>query len=317
MKAKLAALAIGVVMTFVVFELFSAGWYALTQGGLFYTAEKAPPVSVAREVAPGESTKHRLHPYFGFVKISDAERDINNHGFPAAPYDYPFVKQNENQVVIGVFGGSVAAGFVGAGQERLVERLKQSPSFKDKEIVLLNFAQGGYKQPQQLLILSYYLVVGQKLDMVINLDGFNEVALSSRNYGNNLDISMPSTDHILPLVNLIDQTTLTDEQIEALARIRRTTARLERIGDRLAQAKLASAWFVLKQTYQILSARLAQEQVAFQEMGAGELDHSMMAIYPPMSTQDDTALYASIATEWDVHCRPCLAKGPKGGQWPT
>ena len=85
MKAKLAALAIGVVMTLVIFELFSVGWYALTQGGLFYTAEKTPPVSVAREVAPGESAKHRLHPYFGFVKISDAERDINNHGFPAAP----------------------------------------------------------------------------------------------------------------------------------------------------------------------------------------------------------------------------------------
>ena len=298
MKQKLIAIALGLVTALVVLELFSLGWYAVTQGGLFYTTQKASAGPGGKEVTPEESIQHRLHPYFGFVRTDNEQGDVNNHGFAAAPYDYPFVKRNENQVVIGMFGGSVAAGFVRQGQDRLVQRLKQNPAFQDKEIVLLSFAQGGYKQPQQLLVLSYYLMIGQELDMVINLDGFNEVALSSRNNANRLDISMPSTDHILPLVNLIDQSTLTDERIESLARIERTTARLERTDDRLAHARLASTWFISQQIHRILSARLAQEQVAFQDLDAGELDNSMMALYPPMNTYDQATLYSGIATEW-------------------
>ncbi len=36
---------------------------------------------------------------------------------------------------------------------------------------------GGYKQPQQLFTLAYFLTLGAHFDLVINLDGFNEVAL--------------------------------------------------------------------------------------------------------------------------------------------
>jgi hypothetical protein len=49
------------------------------------------------------------------------------------------------------------------------------PALADKEIVLLNFGSGGFRQPQQLLILTYFFLIGQRLDLVINLDGFNEV----------------------------------------------------------------------------------------------------------------------------------------------
>lgn len=41
-----------------------------------------------------------------------------------------------------------------------------------------NAAFGGSKQPQQLFKLYYLLLLGEKFDIVINLDGFNEVALS-------------------------------------------------------------------------------------------------------------------------------------------
>jgi hypothetical protein len=36
---------------------------------------------------------------------------------------------------------------------------------------------GGYKQPQQLMALTYALSLGERIDLAINLDGFNEVAL--------------------------------------------------------------------------------------------------------------------------------------------
>jgi hypothetical protein len=39
------------------------------------------------------------------------------------------------------------------------------------------YALGGYKQPQQLAALSYLLSRGADHDVVVNLDGFNELAL--------------------------------------------------------------------------------------------------------------------------------------------
>jgi hypothetical protein len=297
MKLKLIALAFGLTLGLLAVELFSLGFYALTQGGFFYSAPRPAPGLDSPE-APGEEAEQRLHPYFGFVRVETPTRDVNNHGFAAAPHDYPFVKRNEDQVLIGVFGGSVAAGFVRHGQEQLVQRLQQHPAFQDKEIILLSFAQGGFKQPQQLLALSYYLAIGQELDMVINLDGFNEVALSSRNHAFGMDISMPSSDHIMPLVNLIDQSTLTSERIEALASITRSKAQLERISARVGSARLASTWFLWQQVFRIQSASLGRKQVAFQKLAAGDTDHSMMAIYPPREDLPGADLYEQIATEW-------------------
>ncbi len=249
MKLKLVALAFGLMLGLIAVELFSLGFYALTQGGFFYSAGRPAPRLDSPE-APGEEAEQRLHPYFGFVRVETPTRDVNNHGFAAAPRDYPFVKEHEDQVLIGVFGG------------------------------------------------SYYLTTGQELDMVINLDGFNEVALSSRNHTFGMDISMPSSDHIMPLVNLIDQSTLTDDRIEALADITRGKAQLERTGARAARARLASSWFFWQQVYRIQSASLGRKQVAFQELATGDTSRSMMAIYPPREDLAGADLYEQIATEW-------------------
>ena len=298
MKLKLIAIALGLVLGWFVIELLSLSYFAVTEGGLFYSAEKGAPSLTGPDLVPGESADIRLHPYFGFTKIGDPERDVNNHGFAAAPYDYPYVRQHDNQFIVGVFGGSVAAGFTKYGQERLITRLKEDPLLRDKEIVLLSFAQGGYKQPQQLLVLSYYLAIGQELDMVINLDGFNEVALSSRNDAFDMDISMPSSDHFGSLVNLIDRSTLTDERIEALARITRNKAQVERIGQRAANARLASGWFLWQQIFRIRATSLARQQVAFQDLASGDREQSVMAVNPPSEDLQGPVLYERIAAEW-------------------
>ena len=56
---------------------------------------------------------------------------------------------------------------------------------------------------------------------MINIDGFNEVALSPLNNQQNLDISMPSVSHFLSLINVIDKSTLTPQRIQSLAAIAR------------------------------------------------------------------------------------------------
>ena len=63
------------------------------------------------------------------------------------------------------------------GLPDLVEGLRAAPELRGKRISVVRVALGGYKQPQQLLALSYLLALGAHFDVVIDLDGFNEVAL--------------------------------------------------------------------------------------------------------------------------------------------
>ena len=41
-----------------------------------------------------------------------------------------------------------------------------------------SLALGGFKQPQMLAALAYLMALGQRFDVVVELDGFNDVALS-------------------------------------------------------------------------------------------------------------------------------------------
>ena len=59
----------------------------------------------------------------------------------------------------------------------MIETLKKDIFFKDKEINVVLLALGGFKQPQQMLALNYFLSLGAEYDLVINLDGFNEIVL--------------------------------------------------------------------------------------------------------------------------------------------
>jgi hypothetical protein len=78
---------------------------------------------------------------------------------------------------VGVVGGSVAGGVTKFAGEELVKALQKAPRFKDKKIELVNLGIGGFKQPQQLMMLNYMLAAGGEFDIIINIDGFNEVAL--------------------------------------------------------------------------------------------------------------------------------------------
>jgi hypothetical protein len=52
------------------------------------------------------------------------------------------------------------------------------PEFNGKRFVVVRTALGGFKQPQQLMTLNYLLALGGYFDIVLNVDGLNEVALA-------------------------------------------------------------------------------------------------------------------------------------------
>ena len=121
---------------------------------------------------------HILHPYLGFVSIPhDTYNDFCLPGID------PITKKSPDKLNVVVMGGSVAKDLYSYSGERIKRQLKDSEKYRDKEINLVVFALGGFKQPQQLLALNYFMALGAEYDIVINLDGFNEIVLP---YSDNL-----------------------------------------------------------------------------------------------------------------------------------
>jgi len=112
-----------------------------------------------------------VHPYLGFVQHPDLNPNTSPQGFPM--HDPLPVSRAPDRLVVGVFGGSFAAGLSLDARDLLVAALEPL----GREVVVVNLAVGGYKQPQQLLALAWALSLGSEFDIVLNIDGFNEVVL--------------------------------------------------------------------------------------------------------------------------------------------
>ncbi|WP_372367898.1 hypothetical protein [Candidatus Uabimicrobium sp. HlEnr_7] len=119
--------------------------------------------------------KKATHPYIGFASNpSNSNKDFKGYGFPKTIY-----KKSSDHIIILILGGSVAGGFNRYGSKHLIKELKFY-NYTERKIVVLNLAVGGYKQPQQLMALNYYLAIGGEFDIVINIDGFNDITLHSK-----------------------------------------------------------------------------------------------------------------------------------------
>jgi len=121
-----------------------------------------------------------LHPYLGFVKDSDIEQIHYNNEFFVPINTYGFLgdfPKDPSSYKIAIFGGSVAQELFLYSKNTLIEELQRSPVFNGKKIEIASIAISGMKQPQQLMALNYFLSIGKFFDIVINLDGFNELVL--------------------------------------------------------------------------------------------------------------------------------------------
>jgi hypothetical protein len=135
------------------------------------------------------NTAKILHPFCGFVstyKIESLSRHIK----------YFSKETREAEYNILVVGGSVAGSFCNReGREPFITTLKKDQRFANKRIVVLSHANGGHKQPQQATMVAFLFSVGYKPDAVINIDGFNEVALGFSNGKGGAFPSYPSFSH--------------------------------------------------------------------------------------------------------------------------
>jgi hypothetical protein len=158
------------------FRLAFGAWFSLAN----LDAERQDCVPQDHRVArPGYMSLCVLHPYLGWVINPTAANTCGPDFTPQGFYrlDEPIQKRAKHKVIIGIAGGSVAYLFANHGIPVLRQALQSSPRYAGKDLVFVNLAQGGYKQPQQLMALNYFLSLGAEFDILINIDGFNEVAL--------------------------------------------------------------------------------------------------------------------------------------------
>jgi len=172
--------------------------------------------------SPDLKALYTFHPYVGYTgrigahPWGDSKPPFNNYGMLSIRgYPYPYKRQS-GELVIAVLGGSVAEIFANTGEEALNRFLREAdPSF-DKRVVLIGLATGGYKEPQQLFNLEYALLSGFEFDAVLNLDGFNELALASENARQGINPIFPSGHHI-GLMAKLTQTSLDSATVDRLS----------------------------------------------------------------------------------------------------
>ncbi len=189
-RRKMAFAALLVALVCALVELSAHVGYRTITGEWAFRASSA---GLAMEAGPDSGSKAppkyrymMLHPFLGFVgdpsQNDKTFLDVHDNRYPMNEYGLvdthpPIFRRAADKVIVGVVGGSVACFFAQHGVETLRQRLQYDTRFAGKEIVFVNLAVPGHKQPQQLMSLAYILALGGEFDIIINIDGFNEVAL--------------------------------------------------------------------------------------------------------------------------------------------
>jgi hypothetical protein len=130
------------------------------------------------QIARSHLPRYIPHPFIGYTyrknsTIRDTETfKTNKWGFPASK-DKQF-STNDNNYIVAITGGSVAMQLFLNEQNKIRNELQKLPQLKDRKVSVISLSVGGYSQPQQLMAVVNHMIMGGKLDLLINLDGFNE-----------------------------------------------------------------------------------------------------------------------------------------------
>ncbi|MBL8756550.1 MAG: hypothetical protein JNK15_24865 [Planctomycetes bacterium] len=208
-------------------ELAAVGAWTLHTGSAFTWGRAAAARQAAREgvglaggaggeVDPAHDAVTAAvvpHPFLGFVV--DADKPI---GVPVSRWGFvdvgePIRRRTADRFVVALVGGSVALQLAHHAEPELVAALRRSPALAGRTVEIVRLALGGYKQPQQLLAIEWLSSLGAEFDCVVNLDGYNEIALVDENVGHGvpewyprswgrLQDRQPSTDQLLRLGEL-------------------------------------------------------------------------------------------------------------------
>lgn len=213
---------------------------------------------------------------------------------PTAPVT---AKTADNYIVL-VTGGSFAYGSsIASSNGYLEDQLRTLPSLKDKKIIVHTVAVGGYKQPQQLIALSYFLSLGTHFDLILNIDGFNEVALpESENITKKVNPFFPRMWWMR--VGRIDD----PEMLVSLAKIelvkeqRKDTAQLFSAFP-VRYSVISNLFWLLYDQHAELKAKKMEEGFTLSKIKEGK-KLRYVATGPAFSYKNEVELYHDLARVW-------------------
>lgn len=124
-----------------------------------------------------------MHPYYGYVHCTNndmpEERDalkaenLGLHGSGTILNDH-----YDDVYNIVITGGSVANIFYGTEHDAVQKIFEQHKEItKEKKVQVFGFTNWGYKEPQQLIIINDLIAQGAHFDLVMNIDGLNEMII--------------------------------------------------------------------------------------------------------------------------------------------
>lgn len=322
-----------VLMVLAVLELLSAISYSVINGGVVYREKRLPRSRTG--LAPDEPSskpKTILHPVLGFVnrpgitvqELIGSDRvsligsledppewalaRTNGDGF-FSPVEYPRRKESESEFLVGVFGGSVAQWLAVQTGEYMASGIQKLERFEGRRVRVLAFAQGGFKYPQQIQALSYFSSMGQSFDVVVDISGFNEVALSSFNSSRGVEAGWPSFMHLGPMLQLIASGAAPPEIRSLLSRIQSDTARAAKLNTRVDESRVASLWLLRSLLLRIVEGRLDSAQTELSlASSTGDFQFISVPRVDTPSDLEDTCREAALQWSRGVSMMRALAR---------
>lgn len=164
---------------------------------------------LAKQRAPAEPSlplREFLHPFLGYAPIQPGvTQSVMRLWFPVRQ-DVP-----PNAFVVGLMGGSVAYQLYQSGE--LQAAFARHPTLtRGATLHLVPLCYDGWRQPQSLICLMLAQLENLPLDLVINLDGFNEIEGGLDNWHNQVPIVAPYADMMARLhflkFDMINEATL-------------------------------------------------------------------------------------------------------------
>ncbi len=120
---------------------------------------------------PAGTQRPILNPYYASEEKPDFGGVYAHFRQDVRPDDYTIL----------LTGGSVAAFFALTEGEALAQDLGRDPRLDGRRVVVLQGAHASHKQPQQQNRVALHLSLGHRPDLVIDLNGFNEMAFGVEN----------------------------------------------------------------------------------------------------------------------------------------
>jgi len=184
-RKRVAFIGLTLLLSYLACEALAIVGLAMTGDDYFAADTYNGLKNLAEGAGVSSGASEAIHPFLGWVhnpQVSEPTEifgraiPVNELGFQDT--NHAVQKRGSDRFLLAIAGGSVAWQMSIAGEETLRKKLESHVALKGRRLEIVRLATSGYKQPQQLMALNYVQTLGGEFDAVVNVDGYNEVALA-------------------------------------------------------------------------------------------------------------------------------------------